>query len=157
GPRRPGQDVPAAATRVEDRRDAHVGLSAGARGLDQRDHRASPRSGVLHGEGVSPRRLTSEQREYVRRMTALVGGRDPLWLLRAGARALAAWTRGLGPAGLARRPAPTKWSVHEIVGHLLDYEVATGWRLRLMVAQPGSRLEGWDQDAWAAAFPYRRM
>ena len=37
----------------------------------------------------------------------------------------------------------------EIVAHLADAELAMGWRLRNMLANPGVALRWWDEAAWA--------
>jgi len=49
-----------------------------------------------------------------------------------------------------RRPAPGKWSVHEIVGHLADHEVILGARLRLTAGLDRPPIQGYDQDAMVA-------
>ncbi len=47
-----------------------------------------------------------------------------------------------------------KWSVREILVHLTDCEVVYLWRLCRGLAEPGSRIEGFDQDAWARELDY---
>ncbi|MBI4391648.1 MAG: DinB family protein [candidate division NC10 bacterium] len=64
---------------------------------------------------------------------------------------------GLGRAALTRRPALGKWSLQEIVCHLADVEVVTGWRYRMILAQSGSPLTAFDQDRWASETNYRRQ
>jgi len=64
---------------------------------------------------------------------------------------------GLSRADLAWRPAPGKWSIKEIICHLADVEVVNGWRYRMILAQPGSRLTAFDQDRWAKETAYRRQ
>src|SRR5207247_10899396 len=49
--------------------------------------------------------------------------------------------RDVAPEELIRRPAPEKWSIAEIVAHLADAELAMGWRLRNMLANPGVALD----------------
>jgi uncharacterized damage-inducible protein DinB len=66
-------------------------------------------------------------------------------------------SRGLTQAQLLRRPAPGKWSIHEIVCHLADTEVANAWRYRMVLAEDEVGLTAWDQDRWAAAHQYRRQ
>ncbi len=57
--------------------------------------------------------------------------------LAAGPRRIArAVARGRG-ARLRRRPQPREWSVVEILAHLLDGEVALGFRIRKVAAEPG--------------------
>lgn len=85
-----------------------------------------------------------------------LGRRAPLAALAAAPRALA---RALGRTPrrlLARRPAPRAWSVAEVVGHLLDAEVALGWRVRKAVAEPGAPIVAWDQEKWTEGLRHRR-
>ncbi len=66
-------------------------------------------------------------------------------------------TRGLSRAQLLTRPAPGKWSIHEIACHLADTEVANAWRYRKVLAEDEVDLTAWDQDRWAGAHLYRRQ
>ncbi|MGA8503313.1 MAG: DinB family protein, partial [Candidatus Sulfotelmatobacter sp.] len=65
--------------------------------------------------------------------------------------------RDVAPQDLIRRPAPEKWSIAEIVAHLADAELATGWRLRNMLANPGVALTWWDQAVWAERLGYAQQ
>jgi hypothetical protein len=47
-----------------------------------------------------------------------------------------------------RCPQPREWSVVEILAHLLDGEVALGFRIRKVAAEPGAALVPWDQEKW---------
>ncbi|HEV8661889.1 MAG TPA: DinB family protein [Candidatus Methylomirabilis sp.] len=64
---------------------------------------------------------------------------------------------GVSQTDLARRPAPDKWSIREIICHLADVEVVNGWRYRMILAQSGSPLTAFDQDLWASEMAYRRQ
>src|SRR5262245_29272429 len=55
---------------------------------------------------------------------------------------------------LARKPAPDRWSVREILAHLADAEVVIGWRLRSILASNGTTLQAYDQNRWAETFKY---
>jgi hypothetical protein len=57
------------------------------------------------------------------------------------------------PAAVARRhPSPGEWCALEVVGHLIESEQrGFAGRIRLILAQDGRRLEGWDQEAVARA------
>ena len=57
---------------------------------------------------------------------------------------------------LRRRPQPREWSVVEILAHLLDAEIALGFRVRSAAAEPGGPLVAWDQDRWTAGLHHRR-
>ena len=52
------------------------------------------------------------------------------------------------------KPAPKEWSVHEIIVHLADSETNSAMRVRLLIAQPGLTLMGYDQDVWADKLDY---
>ena len=60
----------------------------------------------------------------------------------------------LTDAQLRYKPNPKKWSALEILAHLADVELIYGFRLRQIIAQPGSTLTPIDQDAWANALDY---
>jgi hypothetical protein len=52
------------------------------------------------------------------------------------------------------RPAPGKWSAHEVVCHCADSEMNGAVRLRYVLAEKDPLLMGYDQDAWARIFDY---
>jgi len=52
------------------------------------------------------------------------------------------------------RPAPGKWSVHEVVVHCADSETNAALRIRYLLAEPEPLIVGYDQDAWARLFDY---
>ena len=52
------------------------------------------------------------------------------------------------------KPAPTEWSVHEIIIHLADSETNAALRARLLIAEPGRPVMAYDQDAWAVKLNY---
>lgn len=99
--------------------------------------------------------MTESFAEYQRRVLGYLGSRDPIRVQRATPAALERRLRGVPRAVLTRRPAPERWSIAEIVGHMADAELAMGWRLRGMLATPGLALAWWDQDRWAERLGYR--
>lgn len=52
------------------------------------------------------------------------------------------------------RPAPGKWSAHEVVVHCADSEANAALRLRYLLAESDPLIVGYDQDAWARLFDY---
>lgn len=94
--------------------------------------------------------------EYIQRIQAKIAGKDPIRTQTQTAKRLAGWLKRGTPAKLKKRPEPDKWSVTEILAHLADVEMVTGWRLRSILAAPGSPIQAFDQDAWAAAGQYAR-
>lgn len=97
---------------------------------------------------------TSEQ--YMQRIQGYVSGRDPLKLQAAAPAKLAKLLKKATPAKARKRPAPGKWSIAEILAHLADTEFAMGWRIRIVLSEPRSTLQPFDQDAWAGAMRYEK-
>lgn len=55
------------------------------------------------------------------------------------------------------RPAPGKWSVHEVVCHCADSETNSAMRIRYLVGEDAAAIQGYDQDRWAQRFGYHAM
>lgn len=62
---------------------------------------------------------------------------------------VAAAVSGLTEKVLRYKPAPDKWCIHEILGHLADVEIVYGYRLRQMLADKKPVIAPMDQDDWA--------
>ena len=60
-------------------------------------------------------------------------------------------------AALQWKPAPDKWSVHEIVCHCADSETISSTRIRFLVGTDRPTLSGYDQDDWARRFDYHAL
>lgn len=54
----------------------------------------------------------------------------------------------------AYKPAPDRWSIHEIVLHLADSEANAYIRCRRLIAEPGKPVLSYDADAWAGSLGY---
>jgi uncharacterized damage-inducible protein DinB len=67
---------------------------------------------------------------------------------------LAGAVSGVPEATLKRKPAPGKWSIHEIVGHLADTEIIFGYRIRQVLADKDPKFAPIDQDAWTEHLGY---
>lgn len=52
------------------------------------------------------------------------------------------------------RPAPGKWSVHEVIVHCADSEVNAHMRLRFLLGESNPVIMAYDQDRWATAMDY---
>jgi hypothetical protein len=92
--------------------------------------------------------------DYVSRMLAIVGERDPLQLLGALPDRLATLLSGVDEAALRRAEADGKWSMIEIVQHLADAEMINGVRYRYILAHDTPPITGYDQDALAQRLHY---
>lgn len=94
--------------------------------------------------------------EYIRRIMAQLGGKDPLKVQAGTAAKLGRLLQRASAAKLRMRPAPGKWSAGEILAHLADCEIATGWRMRQILGAPGTPIQSFDQNAWAVAGHYQK-
>lgn len=55
------------------------------------------------------------------------------------------------------KPAPDRWSIHEIVVHLADSEANSFVRCRCFIAEPGKTIMPYDQDLWASRTDYHQQ
>jgi uncharacterized damage-inducible protein DinB len=93
---------------------------------------------------------------YVGAVLDLVGDRDPLSVLRDAPGAVHRAIANVPPAQLREPELPGKWSVAQVLQHLVDSEVVWAWRMRLILAQDRPQLTGYDQDQWAARLGYEK-
>jgi len=76
--------------------------------------------------------------------------REPLTVAAATPARIVSLIRGLTPRQLARRPAPGKWSIQEIISHLADTEMVMNCRARWIAFEDRPTLVPFDQEKWAA-------
>src|SRR5579863_160717 len=105
-------------------------------------------------EGTEMAKETTQ--EYIRRILGHVEGQDALTVQSSTAKKLEKLIKGAPAAKLRKRPVPDKWSVVEILAHLADTEIAGAWRMRAILGAPGTPVQAFDQDAWAAACHYEK-
>ena len=98
--------------------------------------------------------LDETQGAYKARILGYQEGSDPLRLQAEAADRLASLIAGLSAGELARRPAPEKWSIQEIVAHLADDELVGAYRIRLILSAPGAEIQAFDQAVWARTGRY---
>ena len=85
---------------------------------------------------------------YTNAILAALGDRDPLDVLREMPDALRNALAGLTPQQLTTPEAPGKWSMAQVVFHLLDSDTTGAFRFRIILAQDRPTLVGYDQDLW---------
>ena len=90
------------------------------------------------------------------RYTDALAGADPIESQRKAPKRVKKLIRGLSEKQLARRPAPDKWSIKEVIAHLADGEVIIGSRVRFVAAQDRPPLVGYDQDAFVERLAIER-
>lgn len=121
---------------------------------------AAARSGRAGAAGASRARASArvapEFLAYMRKIDGYRAGGEPLAMMRTAPRRLARAIAGLKAAQLRRRPARGKWSIAEILGHLVDTEVVYGYRYRMALSQSGMPIQAYDQDMWTEALRHRR-
>jgi DinB family protein len=105
-------------------------------------------------KGETPMQETPQQ--YIQRMLGNVKGLVPLKVEAGTAKKLERLIEGVPASKLRKRPAPEKWSVAEILAHLADSEIVRGWRMRQILGAPGTPIQAFDQDSWAAAGHYEK-
>ena len=104
-------------------------------------------------KGLTHMAETLEQ--YLQRLAGYIAGEDPLTIQRQTAAKLSALIAGLSVDELTFRAEAEKWSIVEILAHLAEDEMATGWRYRQMIERDGVLLSGFDQELWAKLGAYR--
>lgn len=106
---------------------------------------------VFSNRSIDP---PQERAQYAQAVLGLVGGREPLAILRDTPAAAERAVAGLTPGQLRTPEAPGKWSIAQVLQHLADSDLVWGWRLRLILAQDRPTLTGYDQDLWADRLHY---
>lgn len=69
-------------------------------------------------------------------------------------REIAAAVSGLPEKVLKYKPSPERWSILEILGHLVDMETLYAYRMRQIIADKNPVLAPIDQDDWARNLGY---
>ncbi len=94
--------------------------------------------------------------QYTKRILGYVEGQHPLKVQAATPRKIERLVKGVSRKRLAKRPAPGKWSVAEILAHLSETELVGGYRIRTILGANGTPIQAFDQDDWAKAGNYAR-
>ena len=55
------------------------------------------------------------------------------------------------------RPAPDRWTIHEIIVHITDSEANSYVRCRRFLAEPDSAILGYDENRWARELRYEEQ
>ncbi len=78
-----------------------------------------------------------------------LGNRDPLKEIVRTPGRIETLIRGLSQRELAKRPAPGKWSILEIITHLAETEMVLSCRSRWIAFEDNPTLVAFDQNKWA--------
>ncbi|HAC06883.1 MAG: DinB family protein [Gemmatimonadetes bacterium] len=91
---------------------------------------------------------SEDQHEYYTRYTDLVPDGDIIQRLRDQIQATLELLRSVPAEKETFRYAEGKWSLREVIGHLLDTERVFSFRALTMARQDAARLPGMDQEDW---------
>jgi hypothetical protein len=94
--------------------------------------------------------------QYIQRILDNLEGKEPLGVQRETHKRLQKLVKPLTKNQLTRRPQPDKWSIAEILAHLVDAEIVGSWRMRVIIGSNGVPIQAFDQDVWAETFAYSR-
>ncbi len=103
---------------------------------------------------TNPGPWVTDPAAYRRKMSDLVGDRDPLESM---AQTPAALRRLVDVHPIEKwraRPFPGKWTANEIIGHLVDTEFVYGFRARLILCEDQPEILPMDQERWVAGQGY---
>jgi DinB superfamily len=81
-----------------------------------------------------------------------LGSEDPLVVLRSTPARLQKLAQSMGESRIHQPRAPGKWSPREILVHLVDCELAFGFRYRQAIAEPRHTVQPFDQELWAKSY-----
>jgi hypothetical protein len=98
-----------------------------------------------------PRPAQAEYAEYYGQYVGLVPDGDVLITLREQLGETLATLQGLSESQETTPYAPGKWSLREVVAHLIDTERVFAFRALAMARSEGVDLPGMDQDEWVAS------
>lgn len=91
---------------------------------------------------------------YVSALLDLLGDRNPIAVQRELPLRVRILTEDLSGTELREPEAPGKWSVIQVVEHLIDQETVNAFRLRSVIAEDRPPLRGYDQDRWGERLRY---
>jgi hypothetical protein len=100
--------------------------------------------------------MSETAQQYSQRILGHIEGKDALKSQSVAAKKLERLIKGVPTSKLRKRPASDKWSVVEILAHLADAEIVIAWRIRSILGAPGTPIQAYDQEAWAAAGNYAK-
>ncbi len=93
---------------------------------------------------------------YRQAVLELLGDADPFAVQQSLVPALRQATAGLSGEQLRTPEAPGKWSILQVIEHLVDAELIHNYRIRMILAHDEPHLLGWDQDAFVERLRYDR-
>ena len=103
---------------------------------------------------VLSRPLVDEYAPYFARYISLVPAGDLVAVYERQLAELPALLARVGESGSTYRYAPDKWSIREVIGHLIDAERVFSYRATQFSRSDGRALPSFDQDVWTPLGEY---
>lgn len=75
----------------------------------------------------------------------------------AGASTPASWIRGLSRDDLLAVPVPGKWSIQQLILHVLDSDLIASHRMKRIIAEDQPLLVSYDETAFADKLGYEHL
>ena len=94
--------------------------------------------------------------QYMQRLMGYLGKQDPMRVQGTTVAKIEKLVKGVPAAKLRKPPAPGKWSVAEILAHLADNTMVHIYRVKCILAAPGTPMVAYDQDRWARSQNYAK-
>lgn len=96
--------------------------------------------------------------QYIQKLRGFIGSKDPMQSLRETPAVLKQLVEAASDELTRTPPAPGRWSIREIMAHLADSELVTGYRCRsILGAEDGAPIAAYDQNRWAEAGNYSNV
>lgn len=112
-----------------------------------------------HGESpfANPASIAADAgTRYTAALLGVLGEREPLGVWAQLPNAIDELTRHVTPEQAVVPERPGKWSIVQVVSHLVDTEAVYAYRMRLIVAEASPAIFGYDQDLWAQRLHYEK-
>ncbi len=100
------------------------------------------------GEIGTPGIWLTNPTAYQKKLSDLLGDRDPLEVMAETPAFLANLVSAHSPEVMRTRPFENKWTPNEIIGHLTDTEIVFAFRIRAILCEDNPVIQGMDQELW---------
>ena len=63
----------------------------------------------------------------------------------------------ISPEELEWSPDESVWSPHQMIGHIVDVEIAYGFRIRMVISELNPTYPGFDEEKWTSALKHSQI
>ena len=92
--------------------------------------------------------------QYYHRYIRLVGSEDPILIMESQSEELEEFVGSIEPNNYASTYADGKWTIKEVIGHMLDVERVFGYRALAFSRGDKTMLAGFEQDDYVTNADY---